>query len=184
MANSVEFSCYGSAWICLRHYKRHSCYLILSLPLALIVAPLHATCLLVPSVLLSMSSLTASHLNSGDLDVTVNFLTEIDRLVQMIESPIFTRKFRLAAALPCALDPNSYCYAIWYQLAGACLFFLFLSFLVLLPSVCDAGVLPMYIYFSMYSWTLPVGALYSQHPSPQPNVLWCNEKKNPVRILC
>ena len=128
MANSVEFSCYGSAWICLRHYKRHSCYLILSLPLALIVAPLHATCLLVPSVLLSMSSLTASHLNSGDLDVTVNFLTEIDRLVQMIESPIFTRKFRLAAALPCALDPNSYCYAIWYQLAGACLFFLFLSF--------------------------------------------------------
>ena len=29
---------------------------------------------------------------SGDLEVTVNFLTEIDQLVQLIESPIFACK--------------------------------------------------------------------------------------------
>jgi len=35
-------------------------------------------------------SLTA--IFSGSLEVTVDFLTEIDRLVQLIESPIFTCK--------------------------------------------------------------------------------------------
>ena len=31
---------------------------------------------------------------SGDLEVTVEFLTEIDKLVQLIESPIFTCKYQ------------------------------------------------------------------------------------------
>ena len=30
---------------------------------------------------------------SGDIEVTVDFLTEIDKLVQLIESPIFTCKY-------------------------------------------------------------------------------------------
>lgn len=32
---------------------------------------------------------------SGDLEVTVDFLTEVDKLVQLIECPIFTCKFLL-----------------------------------------------------------------------------------------
>ena len=32
--------------------------------------------------------------NSGNLEVTVDFLTEIDQLVQLIESPIFACKYR------------------------------------------------------------------------------------------
>lgn len=35
-------------------------------------------------------SLTAT--SSGDLEVTVDFLTEVDKLVQLIECPIFTCK--------------------------------------------------------------------------------------------
>lgn len=31
-------------------------------------------------------------LTSGDLEITVEFLTEIDKLVQLIESPIFACK--------------------------------------------------------------------------------------------
>ena len=37
-------------------------------------------------------SLTAI-VSSGNLEVTVDFLTEIDKLVQLIESPIFTCKW-------------------------------------------------------------------------------------------
>lgn len=37
-----------------------------------------------------VTSLTAP--SSGDLDVTVDFLTEVDKLVQLIECPIFTCK--------------------------------------------------------------------------------------------
>lgn len=36
------------------------------------------------------TSLTAT--SSGDLEVTVDFLTEVDKLVQLIECPIFTCK--------------------------------------------------------------------------------------------
>lgn len=32
------------------------------------------------------------HVPSGDLEVTVDFLTEVDKLVQLIECPIFTCK--------------------------------------------------------------------------------------------
>lgn len=31
----------------------------------------------------------------GDIEITLDFLTEIDKLVQLIESPIFTCKFRI-----------------------------------------------------------------------------------------
>ena len=31
--------------------------------------------------------------NSGDLEVTVDFLTDVDKLVQLIESPIFTCRY-------------------------------------------------------------------------------------------
>lgn len=37
-----------------------------------------------------VTSLTAT--SSGDLEVTVDFLTEVDKLVQLIECPIFTCK--------------------------------------------------------------------------------------------
>ena len=36
---------------------------------------------------------------SGDLEVTVEFLMEIDKLVQLIESPIFTCKFMVLQML-------------------------------------------------------------------------------------
>lgn len=31
--------------------------------------------------------------NSADVDITVGFLMQIDKLVQLIESPIFIRRF-------------------------------------------------------------------------------------------
>ncbi|KAG8226294.1 hypothetical protein J437_LFUL002733 [Ladona fulva] len=52
----------------------------------------HSPIATVALLLLTQNYDTASELIStfGDLDVTVEFLTEIDRLIQLIESPIFT----------------------------------------------------------------------------------------------
>ncbi|XP_071443613.1 protein VAC14 homolog [Hetaerina americana] len=52
----------------------------------------HSPVATVALLLLTQNYDTASELIStfGDLDVTVEFLTEIDRLIQLIESPIFT----------------------------------------------------------------------------------------------
>lgn len=57
----------------------------------------------VQGVLLSSSSCHARHFSltesfiSGHLEVNVEFLIQIDKLVQLIESPIFTCELYLAA---------------------------------------------------------------------------------------
>ena len=43
---------------------------------------------------------------SGDLEVTVEFLTEIDKLVQLLESPIFTCKYRFFFIFICTVFVN------------------------------------------------------------------------------
>lgn len=43
-------------------------------------------------MLLFFSEISLSDMSSGDLEVTVDFLTEVDKLVQLIECPIFTCK--------------------------------------------------------------------------------------------
>lgn len=54
------------------------------------------------------TSLTAT--SSGDLEVTVDFLTEVDKLVQLIECPIFTCKEETpggeGAVLPLPAPPS------------------------------------------------------------------------------
>lgn len=52
-----------------------------------------------------VTSLTAT--SSGDLEVTVDFLTEVDKLVQLIECPIFTCKEENAPRGEGASPPRS-----------------------------------------------------------------------------
>ena len=66
-------------------YTCHYNYRLHCVERALTASPVQPTplCLLVDLYLTALVS-------SGNLEVTVDFLTEIDRLVQLIESPIFT----------------------------------------------------------------------------------------------
>lgn len=55
---------------------------------------------------LASGSTSLDHPPSGDLEVTVDFLTEVDKLVQLIECPIFTCE-------PCLWPPQA-----WREVGG------------------------------------------------------------------
>lgn len=52
-----------------------------------------------------VTSLTAT--SSGDLEVTVDFFTEVDKLVQLIECPIFTCKEETPCGEGCSPTPGT-----------------------------------------------------------------------------